>query len=75
MRLEESLDRLEAQIDHLLEKAAACDGAFTKGFKKGMVFTLLMVRGFNVFDPADAELAPLRKSPTRKTGRGQLELF
>ena len=75
MRLEESLDRLEVQIDHILEKAAACDGAFAKGFKKGMLFALLMVQGINVLDPADAELAPLRKSPARKTGRGQLELF
>lgn len=75
MRLEESLDRLEIQIDHLLEKAAAYDGAFTRGFEKGMVFALLMVQGINVFDPADAELTPLRKSPARKRGRGQLDLF
>jgi hypothetical protein len=75
MRLEESLDRLEAQIDHLLKRAAAYEGAFAKGFEKGLVFALLMVQGINMFDPADAELRPLRKPPDRKTGRGQLELF
>jgi len=75
MRLQESLDRLELRIDHLLEKAATYDGAFAKGFEKGMVFALLMVQGINVFDPADAELTSLRKSPARKPGRGQLDLF
>jgi hypothetical protein len=75
MRLEVSLDRLEIRVDHLLKKAAAYDGAFAKGFEKGMVFALLMVQGINVFDPADAELTALRKSPAPKTGRGQLQLF
>jgi hypothetical protein len=75
MRLEESIDRLETGIDHLLEKAAAYDGAFVRGFEKGVVFALLMVQGINMFDPADAELSFLRKSPARKRGRGQLDLF
>ncbi|MGE5258063.1 MAG: hypothetical protein ACM3KE_15395 [Hyphomicrobiales bacterium] len=75
MRLEESLDRLEIRVDHLLKKATAYDGAFAKGFEKGMVFALLMVQGINVFDPADPELTALRKSPARTTGRGQLTLF
>ena len=75
MRLEESLDRLEIRIDHLLEKTVAYDGAFAKGFEKGMVFALLMVQGRNVFDPADAELDLVRKSRARKPGRGQLDLF
>lgn len=75
MPLEQSLDRLEIRIDRLLEKAAACDGAFAKGFEKGVVFALLMAQGMNVFDPADADLTLLRKSPARKPGRGQLDLF
>jgi len=75
MRIEESLDRLEIRINQLLEKAAACDDAFAKGFGKGVAFALLMVQGINVFDPADAELALVRKSPARKRGRGQLDLF
>ena len=75
MRLEESLDRLEVQIDHLLERAATYEGAFVKGFEKGVLFALLMVQGVNAFDPADAELTLLRKPPARKPGRGQLDLF
>lgn len=75
MRLEDSLDRLETQINRLLEKAAAYDGAFVKGFEKGVAFAWLMVQGVNVFDPADAELTLLKKSPARKRGRGQLDLF
>ena len=75
MHLEESLDRLEIRIDELLEKAAAYDGAFVRGFEKGVAFALLMVQGINVFDPADAELGLMRKSPARKPGRGQLDLF
>jgi hypothetical protein len=75
MRLEESLDRLEIQLDQILEKAEAYDGAFVKGFEKGVVFALLMVQGINVFDPADADLSLLRKAPPRKRKRGQLDLF
>lgn len=75
MRLEESIDRLETGIDHLLEKAAAYDGAFVRGFEKGVVFALLMMQGINMFDPADPELSLLRQSATRKRGRCQLDLF
>jgi hypothetical protein len=75
MRLEESIDRLETGIDHLLQKAAAYDGAFVRGFEKGVVFALLMAQGSNVFDPADAELGLAKKSRTRKRGRGQMDLF
>jgi hypothetical protein len=74
MSLEESLDRLETRMDHLLAKAAACDRAFVKGFEKGLAFAWLLLQGVNVFDPADAELSLLRKM-SRKPGRGQLDLF
>jgi hypothetical protein len=75
MSLEESIRRLEIRIDRLLEKAASNDGAFAKGFEKGVVFALLMAQGINAFDPADADLRLLRKSPPPKRGRGQLDLF
>jgi hypothetical protein len=75
MSLEASIKRLEHQVEMLASKSSGCDAAFRRGFEKGLVFALLIMQGYNAFDPEDEDLKLARTEPLHDPKRGQLDLF
>lgn len=75
MDLEESLQKLEGQIELLKRKADGCGDAYHKGFTKGVCMALLMLQNKVPVARPGKRAKTATPSPPAKPKRDQLDLF
>lgn len=75
MNLEESLQRLEEQIELLKRKVDGRDDAYHKGFTEGVCMALLMLRSRAPVDRTGKRTQSTAPSSSAAPKRDQLDLF